>query len=169
MLKIFSFLNATPSQVSIQNSVKNAEQILHDIVSTKLAHLNILDYTYTTDLAVTELGLEDELVNELVEDYVSQIIKTVVQFEAQINEMYIAKGENQTLDFHSFRELIHKNLGVARNLRIEDAKVLLSEMMESEDLDYLQECLEALAASSIKLKPLCAYKTLKLIEVKSSL
>ncbi|MEJ2373430.1 MAG: hypothetical protein P8Y16_06520, partial [Sulfurimonas sp.] len=74
-----------------------------------------------------------------------------------------------TLDYIPFRELAHKNLGVARNLRIQDAQVLLYELMKKDDLDYLVTCLEALKYCAIKLNPKRAYDTIRLMEVKSNL
>jgi hypothetical protein len=41
--------------------------------------------------------------------------------------------------------------------------------MEAEDLDYMRLCVKALEISAVKLNPLCAYETLRLIEVKNSL
>jgi hypothetical protein len=41
--------------------------------------------------------------------------------------------------------------------------------MTKDDLDYLGECLEALRACTIKLKPKLAYETMQLIKIKSSL
>jgi hypothetical protein len=139
------------------------------IVSLKLSHLNILNYKYNEKEAMEELGLDSELVHQLVEDYVIQIIKATLQFEKYLEELKRIEREKNAADYTAFRDLAHKNLGVARNLRIKDAEKLLYEMMLKNDLEYLGDCIEALKACSIKLKPECAYKTLKLIEVKSSL
>ncbi|PIU34554.1 MAG: hypothetical protein CO085_09970, partial [Sulfurimonas sp. CG_4_9_14_0_8_um_filter_36_384] len=76
---------------------------------------------------------------------------------------------HKELDYTEFRELIHKNLGVARNLRIKDAQTILEEMMGKEDLIYLSHAVNALRACAVKLKPTCAYDTIKLIEIKNSL
>jgi len=169
MLKEFAFFKETSHQEKIEDTVKNAVEVCKNILGSKLSHLEILDYSYKTQEAMEELGLDDELVHELVEDYVVQIIKASLQFQKQIQELRLAKDENKELDYTPLRELAHKNLGVARNLRIHDARTLLSEMMSHDDLDYLEDCVVALRACSIKLKPVCAYKTIKLIEVKSSL
>jgi hypothetical protein len=62
------------------------------------------------------------------------------------------------------KNLAHKNLGVARNLRIEDAQVLLSELMYNHtDFEYLKNCIEALMACTFKLNPPYAYDVLKLL------
>jgi len=155
---------------------QSADTILHDakkickkLATTKLADLHIQDYKYDVSIAVNELGVDKELVAELVDDYVAQVIKAIVQFEDYLKTLQISKENNKVLDYTALRELAHKNLGVARNLRIKDAEILLYELMKKNDLDYLVSCLEALKVCAIKLSPHCAYKTLKLIEAKSSL
>jgi phosphopantetheine adenylyltransferase len=145
------------------------DQNCEELLKTKLAHLNLSGYTYTPDEAVEELGLDEELVNQLVDDYVAQIIKSIAQFDEYMQTLQDSRGENLVLDYEPFRELAHKNLGVARNLRIKDAEKLLYELMKKDDLEYLMLCLRALRECAIKLRPKCAYDTLKLIEVKKAL
>ena len=169
MLKKFGFFKKLSKKENIEQTVKNADEACKKIMTSKLSHLNILDYTYTTSDAIEELGLDDELVHQLVEDYVVQIIKSTIQFEKYLQELLELKVANKTLDFTAFRDLAHKNLGVARNLRIKDGEAILYELMVRDDFEYLNDCLEALKACSVKLKPECAFNTLKLIEVKSSL
>lgn len=125
-------------------------------------------YVYNEDEAMEELGLDDELINQLVEDYVSQILKAIVVFEEHIFTLQSAKDAKKELDYTPLRELAHKNLGVARNLRIKDAEILLHHLMKKDDLEYLFICLETLRSCAIILKPECAYNTIKLIEVKST-
>jgi len=126
------------------------------------------EYTYSESEAVEELGLDDELVHQLVEDYVAQIIKAIIQFEEYLFELQNTKDAKKELDYTPFRELAHKNLGVARNLRIKDAEELLYELMKKDDLEYLFRCLETLKSCAIRLKPECAFDTLKLIKIKST-
>lgn len=126
------------------------------------------DYSYDDTEAVKELGLDGELIHQLVEDYVSQIIKSIAQFEKLIYNLQNKKDAKEELDYTELRKLAHKNLGVARNLRIKDGEELLHELMKKEDLVYLFICVEALRASVIRLKPICAFDTLKLLELKSS-
>ncbi len=126
------------------------------------------DYTYSDAEAIEELGLDEELIHQLIEDYVSQIIKAVIQFEEILYDLQSKKDAKQELDYTELRELSHKNLGVARNLRIEDAIVILDDLMKKDDLEYLFSCIETLRACAIRLKPICAYNTIKLIEVKST-
>jgi len=149
---------------------EEASRIYTALIRNELADLNLSEYTYLPTEAVEELGLDEALINELVADYVSQVIKSLMQFEVNLNKLQKSKNSNEiNLDYTPFRELAHKNLGVARNLRIKNAEILLYEMMQRKDLDYLMLCLEALEVSVIKLNAEIAYKTLKLIEVKDSL
>ena len=122
-----------------------------ELIAGKLEFPDIFDYKHKTDLAVEELGLDHELINKLNEDYVAQIIKSEVLFFQYLNKLKEQKNHNEKLDYTSFRELAHKNLGVARNLRIEDAKRLLQGLMVEDDLEHLETCLKALVACAIKL------------------
>ena len=170
MIKKFELLNKSVEKQDVQSMQDEASRIYTDLITNELADLNLSEYIYAPAQAVEELGLDEALINELVADYVSQIIKSLVQFEVKLNNLQKSKNNNETnLDYTPFRELAHKNLGVARNLRIKNAEILLYEMMKSEDLDYLMLCLEALEVSTMKLNTEVAYNTLKLIEVKDSL
>ena len=140
-----------------------------ELVSGKLEFPDISDYEHSIGVAVEELGLDDDLINKLTEDYVAQIIKSEVLFFKYLNKLKEQQSHNEALDYTSFRELAHKNLGVARNLRIEDAKKLLQELMVEDDLEHLETCLKALVACAVKLKPKLAYDILNLIEVKKSI
>ena len=143
-------------------------KLCNELVSGKLKFDEIHEYKHKTDVAVEELGLDDELINQLTEGYVTQIMEAEATFSKYLNELKEEKANNEKLDYTRFRELAHKNLGVARNLRIEDAKKLLQELMTKDDLDYLEICLKALIACAVKLKPKLAYDTLKLIKQRSS-
>ena len=172
MFKIFEkfgFKNKISKVQAIKESLDKAKETCERLASTELRYLNIGDYKYNADEAIKELGITSELVHQLVEDYVIQILKTQFQFFACIQELKNKQKENKELDYTKLRDLVHKNLGVARNLRIKDAEKILQEMMTNNDLDYLTICIEALGARAIKLKPACAYNAIKLIELKSSL
>jgi len=150
---------------------QNMQQILNDaidITNTLFKHelkdLDINSYKYIPEIAVEELGIDLELVNQLVEDYINQILKSNAFFVEYIEKLQDDKENNKDLDYKDLRELAHKNLGVARNLRIEDAEKLLYKIMREDDLDYIFKCLEALVASAIILGPKCAYDALKLIK-----
>lgn len=169
MLKKFNFFKNSSHKEPIDATLEDANSLCDEMLTKELSHLKIPLQKYTTDEAVEELGLDEELVHQLLEDYVAQVIKASLQFENYLKELYDKKEDLKEDDWGKFRDLAHKNLGVARNLRIKDAEILLTELMTHDDFEYLHNCLDALRACSIKLKPECAYKTLKLIEVKSSL
>jgi len=156
-------------KADVEYLLSSATEVCNELASSTLSHLDIKDYKYDSAQAVEELGIDKELVQQLVEDYVSQIIKAVVQFDVYLEKLQDHKDEKKELDYTLFRELAHKNLGVARNLRIKDAEKLLYELMKKDDLEYLLVCLEALKVCAIKLKPKCAYDTIKLMRIKNSL
>ncbi|WP_297440472.1 hypothetical protein [Sulfurimonas sp.] len=146
---------------------KEADEIFESLITTDLKNLHLERYTYSPMQAMDELGLDEELINELVEDYVGQMIKSLVQFEVYLKELENSKSNKMELDYKLFRELAHKNLGVARNLRIKDSEILLYELIKKDDLKYLLLCIEALKVAIIKLNPQCAYNTLRLIKIKN--
>ena len=170
--KLRFFKKAAPKAVEeddVRLLQESAIEVCDELLSGKLAHLDIQNYTYNTKEAVAELGLDEDMINQLVDDYVAQIIKAILQFDEYMEKLQDSQNKELTLDYTPFRELAHKNLGVARNLRIKDAESLLYELMKKDDLDYLLTCLEALKVCAIKLRPKCAYDTIKLIKVKNSL
>jgi len=169
MLKKFKFFLKSSNEQSVEQMLNNAEKT-YSLLETGVLHdLKIQNYKYDISIAVRELGLDKKLVAQLVDDYVAQVIKAVVQFENYLLTLQNLQENNQKLDYTAFRDLAHKNLGVARNLRIKDAEILLYELMNKDDLEYLLTCLEALKVCAIKLSPECAYNTIKLMEIKSSL
>ena len=140
-----------------------------DFLRNNLKELDIIEYKYDISIAVEALGLDEDLVHQLVEDYIIQILKSTSSFYEHIKALQLAHIDNNPLDYENLRNLAHKNLGVARNLHIADAQKLLTILMNEEDFDYLRKCVKALEATTAKLIPLCAYETMKLIEVKNSL
>lgn len=169
MLNKLKFFIKSSHEHSVEELLQDAENVCALLEKGLLCDLNIYDYKYDISIAVGELGLDKELVGQLVDDYVAQIIKAVVQFEDYLIILHDLQDKHDNLDYTAFRELAHKNLGVARNLRIKDAEILLNELMKQDNLDYLLACLEALKACAVRLSPKYAYDTLKLIEVKNSL
>jgi len=150
---------------------KNKNREIRDLVYKAKKVCNSFfdeEYLYSNEEAIDELGLDDELIHQLVEDYVIQILNAVSQFEEFIYELQSKKDAKQELDYTELRELAHKNLGVARNLRIKDAEILLHDLMKKDDLEHLFICLETLRACAIILQPECAFNAIKLIEVKST-
>jgi len=127
------------------------------------------DYHYCDKEAITELGLDSELIDQLVEDYVIQIIKSGDYFDSYLETLQEEQAKSKPLNFTPFRELAHKNLGVARNLRIKDSEKILTTLMKSHDLQELDENLKILKSCVIRLKPISAYAVLELLKIKSKL
>lgn len=144
-------------------------QDANEFLQKNFTDLNIENYEYSTDEAIEELGLDFDLVNQLVEDYVMQILKSTAIFIEHLKELRASQEKSRRLDYIPLRELAHKNSGVAKNLRIKDGIKILDELMKKHDLDYIEMCIHALELCAIRLKPKCAYETLKLIKIKNSL
>ncbi len=146
--------------IELRNFVDNANRVYKSFFQK--------EYKYSNDEALEELGVDEDLMDQLLEDYISQIMKAIAQFEYMIYKLQNAKDAKEELDFKELRDLAHKNLGVARNLRIKDAEILLDDLMRKDELEYLFLCTEVLQASAVRLNPEYAFNTTKLIEVKSS-
>lgn len=157
------------TEEQIEALLHSANELCEELSRTELKDLQIDGYVYVSNEAVEELGLDDALVHHLVEDYVAQILKSVYIFADLLLALKIARKEQVVLNYLPLRELAHKNLGVARNLRIKDAEKLLFELMKKDDLEYLEICTQALQACAIKLKPACAYNTVTTIKIKKTL
>ena len=108
---------------------------------------------YTPDEASRQLGLSYELIEELVEDYVAQILHTNDEFRLLLSKMWEDGFFDKEIDYEPLRDLAHKNLGVAKNLRIENGISILNTLREEEDLHKISECLDLLIISAIRLKP----------------
>lgn len=144
---------------------KNKEiRLLTDEAKKSCASFFTYTYKYNDKEATEELGLDKELIHQLLEDYVTQIIKSVIRFEELIEDIH--SGKDSQKDLIELHELAHKNLGVARNLRIKDAEMLLNDLMKKDDLEYLHKCAVTLRACAIVLKPEHAFNAIKFIEVK---
>ena len=124
------------------------------------------NYIYSDKEAVEELGVESDLIEQLIEDYVIQIINCIVVFEEHLSILKREKYESKALNYTSFRELAHKNLGVARNLRIKDSEEILNKLLKKDDLEYLENLLHVLEACVVKLNPTKSYETMQLIKLK---
>jgi len=152
----------------IQNLLYKAYKVCKkaSIKESKLS--DIYEYVYFIDDAIEGLGVDEDIIHELIEDYVVQILTTQSTFKKHLSSLENSLLLQEEPDFTSLRELSHKNLGVARNLRIKDAEKILKELMEREDIAYLEHCLEVLVACAIRLKPSRAYSTIKLLDIKKS-
>lgn len=153
---------------NMQNMLTSAVKLRTEVLVDKFKSLGISEYNYTPDEAVVELDLELELVEQLIEDYVIQIVKSNMTFLEYLKELKSAQENGKDLDYTNLRDLAHKNLGVARNLRIYSAEKLLDRIMKEDDLDDIFLCLEALFSCVTILRPKEAFNTLRLIKVKNS-
>ena len=126
-------------------------------------YLNFFDenYIYSPLKASQELGLELELIQQLIQEYAAQIIQANVTFGEYLKEFKKLQANNQEINFTPFKNLAHKNLGVARNLRIKDCEDILQKMMTEEKLDYLGLLVDVLESCAIKLSPDTASKSLQ--------
>lgn len=158
-----------PENAELRRKIDRLLDEGESFIKENLQQLEISDYRYEVAEAIEELSLDEETIRQLIEDYVIQILKSKIAFYKYIHELKKDELEGKSLDYTNVRNLAHKNLGVVRNLRIKDAQKLLEVIMHEDDLDYLRLCVKALEMSAVKLNPLCAYETLKLIEVKKSL
>jgi hypothetical protein len=158
-----------PENAELRRSIDKLLNEGDDFLKKSLENLNISHYRYDISEAMEELYLDEDVIRQLLEDYVIQILKSKITFDEYIEELKKAEFDNVVLDYTKVRDLAHKNLGVVRNLRVNDAKIILEELMKENDLDYLKLCVKALEISAVKLHPLCAYETLNLIQVKNSL
>ena len=89
------------------------------------------DYVYNSQLASDELGLPLELIEEFVQDFISQ----ANDFK---EDLYISLSEH---NIENVKILSHKLKGVAANLRIEDAFEVLNRVNSSENLLELKQSL----------------------------
>lgn len=89
------------------------------------------DYIYNPQLASDELGLPLELIEEFVQDFISQ----ANEFK---EDLYTSLSEH---NIENVKILSHKLKGVAANLRIEDAFEVLNRVNSSENLLELKQSL----------------------------
>lgn len=142
---------------SFEEYLKRAQQKCEEL-KNNASEFEAEDHLYSMETTKEELGLDDELIDSLLEDYVAQIIKTLPQFRKIIKNIRNDIRRGKEADFTPLRDLAHKNLGVARNLRIKDAQKILHSIMKNDDLDGVERCLEYLEACAVLLKPKAAYQ-----------
>jgi chemotaxis methyl-accepting protein methylase len=124
----------------------------------ELDEFSLEDYRYSYEDAKEELGLDSELIDSLLDDYVKQILNTTPKFRYIIKKLQHDAKSGEKIDFTQFRDLTHKNLGVARNLRIKDAQKILSQMMKSDNLNTILKYISLLEMCAVLLKPKIAYE-----------
>lgn len=132
--------------------LKQAEKL-----SFNFFHVN---HRYSPLFAAQELGIESELVQQLVKEYAAQLLQANISFRQYLSDFKHFQENNQELDFTPLQNLAHKNLGVARNLRIKDCEDVLHGMMNEESLNYLSILVKVLESCAIKLDPIAAFNEL---------
>jgi len=168
MLNEIKLDKALSKDRKIQLLYAQAIKVSHQVFISRFSNNKLKNYTYNPKIAAEELGLDEELVGELINDYISQILNTHHQFDNLINNILELHSIDKDMKMIELRNLAHKNLGVAKNLRIEDACIILNDLMIQDDIEYLQDCVNALEACAFKLNPNYAFSVLQVIELKSS-
>ncbi|WP_373070130.1 hypothetical protein [Sulfurimonas sp.] len=153
---------------NIASILKLAQSVCDQVIEHKQEDFSPT-YVFDYSKPAHELGLEEELIAQLIEDYIYQVFNSYENFHKILDN--VSTSDEQDLDEHliELKNLAHKNLGVARNLRIEDSQILLTELMNNHtDIEYLKKCVEALMGCSFKLNPGYAYDVLKLKKIKDN-
>ncbi len=148
------------NQASFDEYVRHAKEKCEELQHV-VSKVDANDHVYSFEITKYALGLDDELINSLLEEYVAQIIATMPRFWQITHELRNSSEKGAVVDFTELRELAHKNLGVARNLHIKDAQKILHSIMTSDNIEEVERCLEYLEACMILLKPEVAYKVYK--------
>ncbi len=152
----------------IQVLFAQAIKISHQVFIKRYDNNSLKNYAYSPSKAADELGLDEDLVTQLVDDYISQILHTRYQFDNLINNIKELDSIDKEAKKIELKNLAHKNLGVAKNLRIEDAKIFLNDLMKEDNIEHLKECVDALEACAVKLNPKHAFNVLQVMELKNS-
>ncbi len=148
------------------------DEFLHEydvFLEQNSVYAEVMHRKYQLNEAVAELELDGETISQFIEDYVIQILKSNLFFHELLQNLREQRSEDEQMDFLDFRNLVHKNLGVARNLRIKDAQEILEKMMKETDLDKIALDIQMLEAFTAKLHPKCAYDTIGLIKAREAL
>lgn len=154
---------------NISSILKLAQSVCDEVANHKQVEFSP-KYEFDYSKPAHELGLDEELISQLIEDYIHQIFNSYDHFREVLDNILDSQEEELAEHLIELKNLAHKNLGVARNLRIEDAQILLTNLMNNHtDFVYLKKCIEALIACAFKLNPKYAYDVLKLKKIKENL
>ncbi|MCF6330268.1 MAG: hypothetical protein L3I99_01815 [Sulfurimonas sp.] len=166
-LKIDSNLS---KEKKIEITLDYAQKVCNDVFKSRFNNLDFSSYKYSLNEAKNELGLDEEFIIQLVEDYISQIFKANDIFEDLILNLRKQNYNEKKIILIQLHELAHKNLGVVKNLHIKDAQILLNDLMtQHHDLNHLEDCARALQACAFKLNPEYGYDALCLMKLKKTL
>ncbi|MFT5836313.1 MAG: HPt (histidine-containing phosphotransfer) domain-containing protein [Sulfurimonas sp.] len=123
--------------IEIEDTISELEKEANEkeLAPTYTQELNIgNDYLYDPKLASNELGLPVDLIEEFIQDFISQ----TNEFK---NDLYNSLNLN---DIDNIKILSHKLKGVAANLRIEDAYEVLSTINTSDDTQEIKTNVDTL-------------------------
>jgi hypothetical protein len=109
-------------------SKKVLKPIQHTVQDTQVLQNVASDYVYDPHVASEELGLPVDLIEEFIQDFISQ----ADDFK---EELYTSLREN---NISNLKILSHKLKGVAANLRVEDAFEVLTTINTSEDTEIIE-------------------------------
>jgi len=165
MFKKFRYSNQLSKEKDIDLVLQDITQTCKEIKHQEFLKLDICDYKFDIETTIEELGLDKYTIKQFIEGYVTQLLNNIEDFKILIQNLE-KKSFIEKSDFIKLRELAHKNLGVARNLRITDAEKLLNEIMTKDDLEYLKLCVDTLEVCTIKLSPNTAYNVINMINIK---
>jgi hypothetical protein len=168
MLKQVLIDDSISKEDNIASILKLAQSVCDDVIKHKKEEFSP-SYVFDYSKPAQELGLDETLISQLIEDYIHQIFNAYEDFHKILENIY--KADESDLDIYlvELKNLAHKNLGVARNLRIEDAQILLSTLMNNHtDYVYLEKCVEALMGCAFKLNPSYSFDVLRLKKIKEN-
>ena len=131
--------------------IKSSNELVSDMLDC--------NYKYDINAVTSELGLDEDMICELLDDYVNQILVTNNEFVDILSYMWEKQFLGESFSLEPCLNLVHKNLGVAKNLRIEDAVLILSEIKKQSDVETISLYLDALVSCAIKLRPKQAVKS----------
>lgn len=154
---------------SVKNFFKNSDNEVEDFLDEANAKckelslelikdFDLCSYQYDINKSIKELGLEKELIEQLIEEFISQVINNKPLFIEYIDKIKQAQLNGKNPNFTPLRDLAHKNLGVARNLDIDDAQKILYELKTNDSIECLTLFVELLEVSVIRLNPSYTYK-----------
>lgn len=154
---------------SVKNFFKNSDNEVEDFLDEAnakckklslelLKDFDLCSYQYDINKSIKELGLEKELIEQLIEEFISQVINNKPLFIEYIDKIKQAQLNGKNPNFTPLRDLAHKNLGVARNLDIDDAQKILYELKTNDSIECLTLFVELLEVSVIRLNPSYTYK-----------
>jgi len=114
-------------EIEVEEEAPQVQEKRVTVVPTQVLNVGS-DYVYDPHLASDELGLPVDLIEEFIQDFISQA--------DEFKEDLYSSLEQEDIDH--VKILSHKLKGVAANLRIEDAFEVLTTINSSDDTDEIK-------------------------------